>query len=142
MKRKDIKLEHLARVPLFSSLNQNELKTLGRMSEIVYFPEGKVIFEEGTTGREFFLIIEGQAAVKKGKRTLSKVGRGSYFGELSILDGEPRSATVVAISDMELLVLEQRQFSGAIREVPSLGLKFLTAMAKRLRDSDKKALSH
>lgn len=142
MKRKDSKLEHLSRVPLFSALNQAELRTVGRLSDVVHYPEGKVICEEGSTGREFFLVIDGKAAVKKGKRTVATVGPGSYFGELSILDGAPRSATVVASSDMNLLVLEQREFGGVIRELPALAAKLLSAMAARLREADKKAFSH
>ena len=142
MKRKDSKLQHLASVPMFSSLSQTELRTVGRLSDIIRYPEGDVICEEGTNGREFFLVMDGEAAVKKGKKTIAKMVPGSYFGELSVLDGGPRSATVVARSDMELLVLEQRQFSGLIREVPTIAAKVLTTMAARLRDADKKSFSH
>lgn len=142
MKRKDSKLQHLSTVPMFSSLSQTELRTVGRLSDIVHYSEGDVICEEGTNGREFFLVMDGQAEVKKGKKTIAKMKPGSYFGELSVLDGGPRSATVVAGSDMELLVLEQRQFSGLIRELPAIGAKVLATMAARLRDADKKSFSH
>lgn len=142
MKRKDSKLEHLSKVPMFSALSQTELRTVGRLSDIVHYPKGEVICEEGTDGREFFLVMDGEAAVKKGKKTVAKMRPGSYFGELSVLDGGPRSATVVASTDMDLLVLEQRQFSGLIRELPAIAAKLLTAMAARVRDADKKSVSH
>ena len=142
MARKDAKLDHLARVPLFSALSKRELQSLGRASDEIEVAEGKVLCEEGKPGHEFFLILDGQAAVKRGKKTVATLKKGQYFGELSLLDRGPRSATVVAASDMDLLVLGQREFSGILDQLPGVARKLLCSMAERLRDSDTKAFSH
>jgi CRP/FNR family cyclic AMP-dependent transcriptional regulator len=142
MRRKDQYLEHLAKVPLFSACSKKELQTIARASDDVEVPKGKVLVEEGKPGHEFFLIIDGNAAVKRGKKTVAKLGPGQYFGELALLDRGPRSASVEATSDLDVLVLGQREFAGVIDEVPTLAHKLLTSMAQRLREADAKAYSH
>ena len=142
LRRKDQYLEHLAKVPLFSACSKKELQTIARASDDVEVPSGKVLVEEGKPGHEFFLIIDGNASVKRGKREIAKLGPGQYFGELALLDRGPRSASVIAKDDMEVLVLGQREFAGVIDEVPTLAHKLLQSMAQRLRDADAKAYSH
>ncbi len=142
MPRKDLKLEHLARVPLFSALSKKELQTIGRASDEIDVEAGKILCEEGKPGHEFFLILDGEAAVKRGKKTIATLAPGRYFGELSLLDRGPRSATVVADSPMTLLVLGQREFSGILDQLPAVSRKLLCSMAERLRDADAKAFSH
>jgi CRP/FNR family transcriptional regulator, cyclic AMP receptor protein len=139
---KDSKLEHLAQVRLFSTLNKKELTFVGRASDEVRVPAGKVVVSEGATGREFYLILEGQAIVRRGGRRVAMLGPGQYFGELSLLDRGPRTATVVADTDMNLLVLGQREFSTILEAVPTVSHKLLEAMAHRLRECDSKATSH
>jgi len=135
-------LDHLARVPLFSACSKKELQTVARASDEVHVPAGKVLVEEGRPGHEFFLILEGKASVKRGKKKIADLGPGQYFGEMALLDRGPRSATVVADTDMDVLVLGQREFAGVIDEVPAMAHKLLTTMAQRLRESDAKAFSH
>ncbi|MBV8980806.1 MAG: cyclic nucleotide-binding domain-containing protein [Acidimicrobiia bacterium] len=142
LRKKDQYLDHLAKVPLFSACSKKELQTIARAADDVEVPAGKVLVEEGKPGHEFFLIINGNASVKRGKKEVVKLGPGQYFGELALLDRGPRSASVVAKDDMELLVLGQREFAGVIDEVPTLAHKLLTSMAQRLREADAKAYSH
>jgi len=142
LRKKDQYLDHLGKVPLFSALSKKELQTIARASDDVDVPKGKVLVQEGKPGHEFFLIINGNASVKRGKREIAKLGPGQYFGELALLDRGPRSASVVAKDDMEVLVLGQREFAGVIDEVPNLAHKLLTTMAQRLREADAKAYSH
>ncbi|MBV8462524.1 MAG: cyclic nucleotide-binding domain-containing protein [Acidimicrobiales bacterium] len=142
MRRKDVYLAHLGKVPLFSACSKRELQTIARASDDVEVPAGKILVEEGKPGHEFFLIIDGNASVKRGKREIAKLGPGQYFGELALLDRGPRSASVVAKDDMEVLVLGQREFAGVIDEVPTLAHKLLTTMAQRLREADAKAYEH
>ncbi len=103
-------------------------------------PQGRVLCEEGTVGREFFFIVSGTAAVRRGGRKVATLGPGNYFGELSLLDRKPRSATVVSETEMSLLVLEQRRFNGLLDAMPALAHKLLVAMAQRIRDADAKAV--
>ena len=142
LRKKDVYLEHLGKVPLFSALSKRELQTIARASDAVEVPAGKVLVEEGKPGHEFFLILNGNASVKRGKREIAKLGPGQYFGELALLDRGPRSASVIAKDDMEVLVLGQREFAGVIDEVPTMAHKLLTSMAQRLREADAKAYSH
>lgn len=135
MAPKDTKLDDLGRLWLFSSLSKKELATIARRADEVRVPAGKVLTAEGKPGHEFFLIVEGQAAVERGGRTIATLTPGQYFGELSLLDRGPRSATVVASTEMDLLVLGQREFSGLLDEVPGLAHKLLAAMAAKLRES-------
>jgi CRP-like cAMP-binding protein len=83
--------------------------------------------------------VTGTAAVRRKGRKVATLGPGSYFGELALLDRQPRSASVVAETDMVLLVLEQRHFLGLLDTVPTLARKLLGAMAARLREADKLA---
>ncbi len=126
---------------LFSTCSARELRTIRRALEEVTVPPDRVLVEEGTIGREFFLIVEGEASVRRNGRRLATLGPGQYFGELALLDRRPRSATIVSETEMLLLVLGQRQFNGMLDAVPALGRKLLAAMATRLREADLKAAS-
>ena len=141
---KNAYLDHLGQVSLFAALSTKELQKVAKASDEVEVAAGKTLVEEGAIGHEFFLILDGQAAVKRGGRKQVTLGPGQYFGELALLDRKPRSASVIAESDMKLLVIGQREFSGVIDEVPGLSHKLLAAMAARVREADSKvdALTH
>jgi CRP-like cAMP-binding protein len=142
MARKDSKLDHLAQVRLFRACSRKELTTIGRASDEVKVAAGKTIVEEGQTGHEFFLILEGTASVSRKGRKVATLGPGDYFGELALLDRGPRNATVKADTDMEVLVLGQREFSGVLDEVPTIAHKLLSSMATRLREADAKEVAN
>jgi CRP/FNR family transcriptional regulator, cyclic AMP receptor protein len=139
-KSKDAKVELLGGVPLFSACSKRELSRIASLADEVDVPEGKVLTREGDQGREFFVVVEGQARVMVGDRgRVSALGPGASFGEMSLLDQGPRSATVEAETDMQLLVLDARSFSSLLNEVPSVARKVLAAMAGRLRASEREA---
>lgn|ERR1017187_7072357 len=129
----------LSKIWLFSTSSGKELRTIRKALEEVTVPAGRMLCEQGTIGREFFLIVAGQASVRRNNRKVATLGPGQYFGELALLDRRPRSASVVSDSEMTLLVLGQREFNGVLDTVPALSRKLLAAMATRLRDSDDKA---
>jgi CRP-like cAMP-binding protein len=135
-------LDHLAQVPMFSACSKKDLQMIARASDEVQVASGKTLVEEGQPGHEFFLIVGGTATVLRNGRKIATLGPGQYFGEMALLDRGPRSATVRADSDMTVLVLGQREFSGVVDEVPGLARKLLQSMATRLRDADAKAYSH
>jgi CRP-like cAMP-binding protein len=134
--------DHLAAVPLFSSLSKRDLQQVGKATTEVRIDAGQTLVEQGRTGQEFFLILDGEAEVRRNDRRLTTLGPGDYFGELAILDRGPRSASVIAKTDMAVLVLSQRDFVGVLASVPEMALKLLTVMAQRLREADTKAHSH
>jgi CRP/FNR family transcriptional regulator, cyclic AMP receptor protein len=129
----------LSTIWLFSSCTNKEINTIRRSLEAVRVKPAKVLVEQGDVGLEFYLIVAGQASVKRNNRRTATIGPGEYFGELSLLDRQPRSATVTAETEMELLILGQRQFNAILESVPSLSRKLLATMATRLRESDAKA---
>jgi CRP/FNR family cyclic AMP-dependent transcriptional regulator len=140
--RADRKLSHLSEVQMFSSLNKRELGLVSRVADVVDIPEGTEIMAEGSVGHEFYLILEGEAVVRRDGRKIAALGPGRYFGELALLDRAPRSATIVAGTPIQALVIGQREFLGVLDEVPAVAHKLLVSMASRLRDADTKALSH
>jgi CRP/FNR family cyclic AMP-dependent transcriptional regulator len=140
--RADRKYAHLSKVQMFSSLNKRELGLISRVADVVRLPEGAEIMVEGTVGHEFYLILDGEAIVRRRGRKIAALGPGRYFGELALLDRAPRSATVVAGTPLEVLIIGQREFLGVLDEVPAVAHKLLVSMATRLREADTKALSH
>jgi CRP-like cAMP-binding protein len=132
-------LEELARVSLFSSMSRRDLQKIAKASDEVTVPGGKVLVEQGTRGREAFVVIEGTATVKRNGRKVASFGPGDHFGELALLDGGTRTATVVADTDMTVLVIGQREFSGVLDEVPGLAHKVMASMAGTIRQLDQKA---
>ncbi len=138
----DRKIEHLAQVKMFSSLNKKELGLVSRASDVVTVPEGTDIVKEGEIGHEFYLILAGTATVRRKGRKLATLQSGDYFGEMALLDRGPRSATVTADGHCELLVIGQREFMSVLDQVPPVAHKLLVNMATRLREADTRALSH
>jgi CRP-like cAMP-binding protein len=136
-----VKLEHLGRTWLFSTCNKKELGLIGRASDEVSVDAGRLLTEEGKPGFEFFLILDGRAAVSRSGRKIATLRPGQYFGELSLLSRKPRDATVTSETPMQLLVLDQRQFDGIMDQVPGLAHKLMIAMAERLREADTRALN-
>jgi CRP/FNR family cyclic AMP-dependent transcriptional regulator len=121
---------------LFSNCTAAELKKIrGSLNEVTV-PAGKVLVEEGRIGLEFFLIIDGQAAVTHNGKKVATLGPGGHFGELALLDRRPRSASVQSETEMHVLVLSQREFNGLLESVPSIARKMLAALASRLREAD------
>lgn len=142
MASKSSAADQLATVPLFSSLAKKDLQRVAKVSDEISIEAGRTLVEQGRTGHEFFLILDGTADVRRNNRKVAQLGPGQYFGELSILDRGPRSASVVANSDMRVLVLGQREFVGVLDSIPGMAYKILTVMARRLREADSKATSH
>jgi CRP/FNR family transcriptional regulator, cyclic AMP receptor protein len=140
MARRDAFIDHLQQVPLFAACSRKDLQLVARRAEDVRVPAGKALVSEGETGHEFFVILDGTARVTRQARKIATLGPGDSFGELALLEKAPRNATVVADSDMELVVLGQREFAGLIDEVPGFARKLLAGMAHRLRDADARSV--
>jgi CRP-like cAMP-binding protein len=140
MARRDAFIDHLQQVPLFAACSRKDLQLVARRAEDVRVAAGKTLVSEGDTGHEFFVILEGSAKVSRQGRKIASIGPGGAFGELALLEKAPRNATVTAETDMELVVLGQREFAGLIDEVPGFARKLLAGMAKRLRDADARSV--
>jgi CRP/FNR family cyclic AMP-dependent transcriptional regulator len=129
-------LDHLAAVPLFSTCSKKELQAVAKASDEVALPAGKVLCEQGAVGREAFIILDGTAEVRINQKPVASLGAGTCVGELALLDHGPRTATVVASSDLKALVIGAREFAGIVDEVPAISHKLLRSLASRVRQLD------
>jgi len=126
---------------LFSECSRAELKNIAHRARSETVAAGKVICDEGEVGQEFYVVVSGRADVVRNGRKTAEIGPNGYFGELALLDRLPRSATVKAATDMELLVIGQKDFNALLKESGGLTRKLLQATAARLRSADSQALS-
>ena len=133
----DEKMTYLQRVHLFEACSSRQLRAIARIAEVQEVPEGAVLARTGEPGDRFFVIVDGSARVEVSPHNQARMGPGSFFGEISLLDGEPRSATVIADTAMRLLVIPRRDFVTLLREVPSLTERMLITLCQRLRHAEK-----
>lgn len=132
------KVQHLSEVAIFRQLSQRQLQRLAKHVDEVTVEEGKVLAREGSRERELLIVVDGQATVRRNKRKIAQLSAGDVIGEMSLVDDEPRSATVTADSDMTLLVISSREFKPLLDDVPGMATGIMKAMAKRLRAADSK----
>jgi CRP/FNR family cyclic AMP-dependent transcriptional regulator len=123
----------LAGVPIFSELSKKELTSIANAAKEVSHREGATLAREGDEGVGFFLILDGVAEVKVGGTHVRDMSRGDFFGEISLLEGGPRTATVLAATPIRLLGLTQWVFKRLVEQNPSIASKMLKVMAQRLR---------
>lgn len=127
----------LAGVPIFEGLSKKELSQIASAAKQVTHREGSVLAKEGQSGVGFFMILEGTAGVRVGDRQRGKLGAGDFFGEISLLDGGPRTATVTADTEVTTLGLTPWDFKRLVEGSPAIASKMLKVMAQRLRNSSK-----
>jgi len=135
------KMELLRNVPLFRSLSQRHLSAVAKYTDAHRARPGAILTKRGQHGLEAFVIVEGRARVETGGKAIAELGPGDFLGELSLIDGGPRSATVIAETPMTLLVIRRRDFKLLRDSVPGLQEKLLVTLCERLRQADQ-ALSH
>jgi CRP-like cAMP-binding protein len=128
-----------ARVPLFKACSRDELLRVARLIRIRESQAGAVIIAEGDKGRDFFVLLEGEANVTRGGIEVAKLERGDFFGELALVDPAPRNATVTATTKVRLAVLTQPEFHEVLNE-ESIRDSILAGMARRLHELDSREL--
>jgi CRP/FNR family transcriptional regulator, cyclic AMP receptor protein len=129
----DDKIERLEDVGLLAGCSRRQLRAIARISEVIEVAEGTVLARNGQPGDQFFLILDGSARVEVTSRKRSRLEPGQYFGEMSLLDGGPRSATVVADTPLRLLVIKRRDFATLLREAPEVTQSLLATLSRRVR---------
>ena len=127
----------LGQVPLFEGLSRRHLRRLAEHADEISFREGETIVEEDQPGGSFFVIVEGEVKVRQGGRAIATAGPGEFFGEISLLDGGPRSATVVADTPVVAIRLFKSSFDRVVKEEPQVAGKILTVVARRLREAER-----
>jgi len=134
MLRKDGKLELLRRVPLFERCTKRELQQIAGVSDELQVPSGRTLTREGRTGYEFLVLVDGAAEVRRKTRVVNKLRSGDFFGEIALITGTPRTATVTTTAPSRVLVVTARDFRRLLRETPSMQMRVLEALAARLPD--------
>jgi CRP/FNR family transcriptional regulator, cyclic AMP receptor protein len=122
--------EILGALPLFSGLRKRQLRELARFAKVADHDTGEVIVQAGEQGDAFFVILEGRASVLGRSRTLRP---GDFFGEIALLDGGPRSATITAAKPVRTMKLPRKSFLKALEQDPHIGLAIMESLAQRLR---------
>jgi CRP/FNR family transcriptional regulator, cyclic AMP receptor protein len=126
------KIDLIRNVPLFARLSRTELRELALLADEIDLREGKEMTRQGLPGREFFVLLEGNADVRKNGRKVNTLGPGDFFGEIALVSREPRTATVTATSPVRALVITDRSFRRLLDESPQVKTKVMEAMARRL----------
>ena len=130
------KNERLAAVPLFSQLGKRELDRVAEVVTEVQVKEGTVLGREGHRSAEAFVIVKGTAGIYIDDRKVATIGEGELVGEMGLLDGGPRAATIIAETDMDLYVIEPGAFSPLLDE-PTIAKALVISLVRRLRSADK-----
>lgn len=124
--------EQLLQVPLFSECTKRDVADLAKSSRVEQIDAGHVVITEGAPSPHLYVVVAGTAEVLRGGESIADLGRGEVFGELGVILGEPRGATVKAKTSLELLVLDRTSLEKSFDTVPGLGWKVLQSVASRL----------
>lgn len=130
--------EFLARVPIFANCSADEIATIARAAKPSHFEPGQIIVTQGTPGQAFYLVTSGRVEILRDGRSLGAFGPGDFFGEMSLLDQAPRSATIRAIEPTECLMLSSWDFKALLERHPSIAIKLLEVLSRRLRVADER----
>ena len=130
------KVELLKRIPLFAECSKSELEAISRVADELTLPAGRVVMRQGARGRELVVLVDGEAAVERDGATIATIRGGDFLGELALITGKPRTATVTALTGLRMLVLDGISFDRVLRDVPSVSVKVLSAVAERLPADD------
>ena len=140
--RHNAEADDLAQVSLFGGCTRKELQELASITTEVDIHAGQVVCQEGQFGSEFFVVVKGKATVTIAGDYVATIGPGGFFGEMALLDGGRRGATVTAATDMQVLVMSRHEFVILLADVPTVSRRMLEALTSRLRTADMQLHSH
>ncbi|MDJ0515133.1 MAG: cyclic nucleotide-binding domain-containing protein [Trichodesmium sp. MO_231.B1] len=125
-------------VPIFRELRDDFLVRLASVMEELSFPSNHTIFTEGKDGRSLYIVVSGRVKVHLEDRELARLQQGACFGEMSLFDAEPRSASVTTLENCECLMLTQMQLYDAIDETPEIAINIIRLLSRRIRELNQK----
>jgi CRP-like cAMP-binding protein len=132
MLHRNEKVELIKRAPLFWNCSKRELQQIAQLADEIDLREGKEMTRQGERGREFFVLLEGDADVIKDGRSINQLGAGDFFGEIALVSDSPRTATVKATAPVRALVITDRSFRRLLKDQPDIQSKVLAALAARV----------
>lgn len=125
-------------VPIFQELRDDFLVRLASVMDELSFPAQHTIFTEGQEGRSLYIVVAGRVRVHLGDRDLAQLEQGTCFGEMSLFDAEPRSASVTTLESCDCLMLTQQQLYDAIDETPGVAVNIIRLLSRRIRELNQK----
>ena len=137
LRRSSQKMDLLKKVPMFSNLSQRHLREIGKHADQAKVEAGRVLAQQEKKGWEFIFIVDGKARVEKDGKIIRELSEGDFFGEISLIDGESRTATVTAETDMTLLVVHKTSFDHLLNTIPGLQRKILISLCSYIRRTEK-----
>ncbi len=133
---RDEKIDLLRTVPLFAGLDDREIERVSTLADIIDLPANRLLMTQGQHGWEMFILVSGSARIERDGQSLGERGPGEVLGEIALLDGGPRTATVTLSEPSRLLVVARREFQALMDDFPDIRLRVLEAVAHRLRSLD------
>ena len=130
--------EFLSRVPIFESCLPEQIASILAVSQEHTYAPGQIIVTQGTPGQAFYLITAGRVAIERDGQGLGAFGPGDFFGEMSLLDSAPRSATIRAIDETHCLMLSSWDFKSLLERMPAIAIRLLEVLSRRLRVADER----
>lgn len=135
-RRRSDKVDMLQTVPLFRNLSKHDLDQVARIADEVDSQPGEVLLRQGDRGREFILVAQGKVRIERNGQVIAHRGAGEFIGEMALLDGKPRSATVITEEPSTLLVVHWAQFGPLLDANPNIPKKLLVGLSERLRERE------
>ena len=132
MLHRNQKVELIKHTPLFANCSKRELEEIAHLADEIDLNQGKEMTRQGSPGREFFVLLEGEAEVTKDGEVINQLSGGDFFGEIALVSDSPRTATVTATSPVRALVITDRDFRHLMKDQPEIQNKVLSALAARL----------
>lgn len=132
------KVLFLKGVDLFKTIPGEELSHIAQITDEVEYTSSQTIFKEGDQGDAMYLIIDGKVKVHSGAQVFAELGEKQCFGEMSILDAEPRSASVTALSDLSLLKIRREDFAEILADKPDISQGIIKVLTRRLREANRR----
>jgi CRP/FNR family transcriptional regulator, cyclic AMP receptor protein len=130
--RRNQKVELIKHAPLFANCSKRELQEIAHLADEIDLNQGKEMTRQGSPGREFFVLLEGEADVAKDGHVINQLSAGDFFGEIALVSDSPRTATVTATTPVRALVITDRDFRHLLKDQPEIQSKVLAALAARL----------
>ena len=129
-------IDHMRKVPLFQGMSDAALETVADRAAETTFQDGETVTREGDPGDTFYIVVDGRLNVTQGGELIRELGPGDFLGEISLVDGRPRTATVTAVGPVETLVIRRADFLEMVEWDSAVRLGILMALTERIRKSD------
>ncbi len=127
----------LRQVPLFQGMTEHAVGAVADLVQDVEFAEGEALTREGEPGETFYVVVEGRLRVSRGVTVLTEQGPGDFLGEISLIDGRPRTATAIALSPVKTLAIERPAFAALMEGYPAVRHSILMALTERIRHDER-----